>query len=219
MGILLFLGYYTLSIVINFNKVSMYIQVLSICFPFLIGIVTSMVVGNEERAGNFQTILTVPTQKYKAYFSQIFMLIFFGFIASILALVGFGMGFDYEVLNTGFYVRVATLLSISVLPLYMLQYIICLLCGKGFGLVFGAVGSLLSALLLTGLGDGIWTFLPWGIPARFSHIFLISTAMNTDFINSRGIIPSVLWLVIATCVLLAALVLLSIKWEGRTAQN
>ena len=34
----------------------------------------------------------------------------------------------------------------------------------------GIVGSLLSALLVTKLGDFIWKFLPWGWGVRFMNI-------------------------------------------------
>ena len=215
LGVVLFLGYYSISIVNNFNKISAYIQVLSISFPFLIGIVISVTVENEQSAGNFQMLFTSPTKKYKGHFSKLIVLIFFGFVSSVLALVGFGIGFDYEVLNITFYFNTAILLSISVLPLYMLQYIISLFCGNGFGLVFGTVGSLLSALLLTGLGDGIWSFLPWGITARFSHILFKSMAMNTTFFNSSGVIPSIIFILISSAIFLMLLVFLLNKWEGR----
>ena len=216
LGVVLFLGYYSVSIVNDFNKVSAYIQVLSVSFPFLIGIIISIIVENEKRAGNFQILITSPAKKFKAHFSKLILLIFFGFISSTLALVGFGAGFDYPVLNITFYFNTAILLSISVLPLYMLQYIISLFCGKSFGLVFGTIGSLLSALFLTGLGDGIWNFSPWGITARFSHILFTSMAMNTDFFSSSGVTPSI---ISASAILLGLLVFLSNKWEGRRSED
>ena len=39
--------------------------------------------------------------------------------------------------------------------------------GKSVSMGIGIVGSLLSALLVTGLGDFIWKFLPWGWGVRF----------------------------------------------------
>ena len=219
LGVALFLGYYSISIVNEFNKVSAYIQVLSVSFPFLIGIIISIIVENEQRAGHFQILLASPAKKCKAHFSKLIVVIFFGLISSIVALVGFGVGFDYAVLNVKFYFHTAILLSISVLPLYMLQYSISLFCGKSFGLVFGTVGSLLSALFLTGLGDGIWSVLPWGITARFSHMLLVSKAMNTDFVSSSGVIQSIVFILISSTILLALLVFLSNKWEGRRSED
>jgi len=83
----------------------------------------------------------------------------------------------------------------------------------------GIVGSLLSALLLTGLGDGIWTFLPWGICARFSELLLISNLRNIDFLQFDGMIQGIIFIFIFTFLFLMALLLFTYKWEGRKLED
>ncbi|WP_219913713.1 lantibiotic immunity ABC transporter MutG family permease subunit, partial [Bacillus paranthracis] len=57
-GIALFLSYYSFSKFDSINKVSGYIQVLSISFPLLISIVCSSAVEQEALAGNFKEVLS-----------------------------------------------------------------------------------------------------------------------------------------------------------------
>ena len=118
-----------------------------------------------------------------------------------------------------FYIKTAVLLLISVIPLYLLHYIISFIAGKGYSLGLGIIGSLLSALFLTGLGDGIWTFLPWGIAARFSETLLVSNLINIDFLHFNGIIQSMIFILIFSSLFLITLILLSGKWEGRESED
>lgn len=221
-GITLFLSYYSISIADELYKLSAYIQVLSVSFPFLIGITAFVLVENEKGAGNFQLLLSLPANKYKAHFSKLLILILFGFISATMALVGFGIGFaeiDYSIYNNLFYFKTAVLLSVSVLPLYVLQYIISFFCGKGFGLGLGIVGSLLSTLLLTGLGDGGWFFIPWGIAARFSQTLLTSKTKNSEFMEYSGISQAIIFITMSCAVLLTLLFVISNKWEGRNSED
>jgi ABC-2 type transport system permease protein len=140
----------------------------------------------------------------------------------LLALVGFGIGFSvfgYTTFKLSFYIKTAVALSVSVVPLYLLHYILSFISGKGYSLGLGIIGSLLSALFLTGLGDGIWTFLPWGIVARFSETLLISNLMTIDFYKFNGIIQSMIFILIFTFLFLITLLLLSSKWEGRKPED
>lgn len=221
-GIILFVWYYSFSPWNESDKLSAYIQILCVSFPVLIGIITSILAESEQKSGGFQMLLCTATPKYIPHITKLIWLILFGFCSSLLALVGFGIGFSvlgYTTFKLLFYIKTAVLLSISVAPLYLLHYIISFLAGKGYSLGLGIIGSLLSALFLTGLGDGIWTFLPWGITARFSETLLVSNLMNIDFLKFNGIIQSMIFILIFTFVFLIALILLSNKWEGRKSED
>ncbi|MEA5056157.1 hypothetical protein SDC9_111477 [bioreactor metagenome] len=221
-GIVLFVWYYSISSWNEINMLSAYIQVLSVTFPVLIGIITSFLAESEQKAGGFQMLLSTATPKYIPHITKLIWLIIFGFCSSFLALVGFGIGFSllgYTTFGILFYIKTAFLLSISVIPLYFIHYIISFIGGKGYSLGLGIVGSLLSALLLTGLGDEIWTFLPWGICGRFSETLLISNLRNIDFLQFDGMIQSVVFILIFTFLFLITLLLLSNKWEGRKSED
>lgn len=221
-GIILFVWYYSFSALNEFNKLSAYIQILSVSFPVLIGIITSILAESEQKAGNFQMLLSTATPKYIPHITKLIWLILFGFCSSLVALVGFGIGFSllgYTTFKLLFYIKTAVLLTISVIPLYLLHYMISFIVGKGYSLGLGIIGSLLSALFLTGLGDGIWTVLPWGITARFSETLFVSDLMNIDFFQFNGIIQSMIFISIFNFLFLIALILLSNKWEGRESED
>jgi len=217
-GCILFLLYYSYSPWNEFDKVSTYIQALSVSFPFIIGFVTSILAESEQEAGGFQLLLSTATPKYVPHITQLIWLILFGFFSSLLAFVSFSIGFKLLGNNTYtvlFFIRLAALLFISVTPLYLLHYILGFFFGKGYSLGLGIIGSLLSALFLTGLGDKIWTFLPWGINARFTETLLISHSLNIDFLRFNGIIQSIVSILIFTLIFLTTLIIATNKWEGR----
>ncbi len=221
-GVCLFLWYYSYSPWSGLNKLSGYVEALSICFPVLIGVITAMQADAEQKTADFQTILSVPAAKYIPHLSRLTILVLCGFCSTLISLLTFGWGFHqlgYTTFNLLFFIQSAILLSISVLPLYFLQYLISFICGKGSSLGLGIIGSLLSALLLTGLGDGIWFALPWGITARFSEALLIATAMHIDFFQVHGIIQSVISLILFSLLLIILSVIVFQKWEGRKTED
>ncbi len=221
-GITLFVWYYSFSAWNELNKLSAYIQIVSVSFPVLIGIITSMLAESEQKSGGFQMLLSTPAPKYVPHITKLIWLILFGLCSAALALIGFGIGFSvlgYTTFKLLFYIKTAVLLSISVIPLYLLHYIISFIAGKGYSLGLGIIGSLLSALFLTGLGDGIWSFLPWGISGRFSETLLRSDLMNIDFLQFTGMIQSIIFMLLFTFVFLLTLILLSNKWEGRKSED
>lgn len=221
-GILLYLWSVSFSRWSEANKLSGYIQLLSCTFPVLIGIITAISSDLEQKAGNFYLILSVPSPKYLPHLTRLTVLICFGVCSALLALVGFGLGFrmmGYHAAGILFYVQTALLLSVSVLPLYLLHHIISFLFGMGYSLGLGIIGSLLSALLLTGLGDRIWPFLPWGIAARFSESLLIAKAMDIDFFAVHGIIQSIVCVLIFLVVFLPLLIAVFSRWDGRKTED
>lgn len=221
-GIALFVWYYSFSQWDEMNKLSGYIETLSVTFPVLIGIITSVLAEAEQKAGEFQSVLVAANSKYVTHISKLILLVIFGFASTLLALVGFGMCFmcmGYTIFNLLFYVKTAILLIMSVFPIYLLQYIDSFLYGKGFSIGLGIVGGLICALLLTGLGDGIWWYLPWGITARFSESLLTSSLANIEFLQYNGIIQSVIVILLFSLAFIALLILKYNKWEGRKAED
>lgn len=221
-GIVLFVWYYSFSLWDELNKLSAYIQTLSVTFPVLIGIITSVLAEMEQKAGEFQPLLVAANSKYIPHISKLILLVLFGFVSALLAMMGFGvcfMSMGYTTFTFLFYVKTAILLLMSVLPLYLLQYIVSFLFGKGFSIGLGIVGGLLSALLLTGLGDGIWWYLPWGITARFSESLLMSSLTNIEFLQYNGIMQSVIFILLFSMAFIALLILMFNKWEGRKSED
>ena len=143
----IFAGYYHISRWELATKISAYLEVLAVAFPFLIGIIVGLVVQIENQAGHYQLL---------------------------------GMSF-----------------------------------GKGASMGLGIAGSLIAALMITGLGDATWKYIPWAWGVRAMDYTVLAwdspqlyAQVKTDFFS--GMIISVCCTV---CLLIASLVWFH-GWEG-----
>ena len=85
--------------------------------------------------------------------------------------------------------------------------------GGNFCIAVGVAGSLLSALLQTGLGTGIWFIIPYGLGIRFSEFALkkaLSLAVHIDLEIKIGII----FCVTATSVIMGVIIFWFSKYDG-----
>lgn len=168
-GIALFLSYYSFSKVDSISKVPGYIHVLSIAFPLLISVVCSFVVEQEALAGNFTELLSTEYGKRKAFFSKVCFLLICGFCSTILAVFGFAAGFHFLLgqneLPLSFYFEISFVLFGCQIFMYLFHLFLNFRFSKGASIGVGIMECLLAALMLTGLGDVIWKYMPcaWGI--------------------------------------------------------
>ena len=170
-----FLAYYVYVPWDGYTKVITYYYVLGAGFPFLIGLFCAMSAEQELSAGTFQNMLSVSKRPI-AFFSKLLMLILLGAGAVLLASVMVGAGYFFclmqQYIHYSFYIGAAFIMIGSNIFLYALHLFLALRFNKGVTIGLGIVESLLSALLLTGLGDGIWIFIPVAWTSRFIDKFL-----------------------------------------------
>lgn len=219
-GMAMMLTYYAISPWNESMRVSAYLQILSMAFPVIIGVVTSMTAEREARAGVFQMQLCAPCHKCIPHIASSLVLLLFGFFSTVIAVCGFGALFrlmGYTAFSPVFYVKAAVLLFLGGSPLYLLHYLVGFQFGKGACLGLGIVGSLLSALLLTGLGDKIWMFLPWGISIRF--VSVLAAYPNEPFFNSPEVGNALCFLAVSSVALMLIMVFWSKEWEGRHCEE
>ena len=180
LGAALMLLYSHLSSSSELNKLAAFTQIIAIAFPFVVSIVCQIVADQEVQAGRFQNMLTLPSRS-KAIFSKLAILLLAGLFSTALSTVLFGVLFSYMTgtkLPIGFFVLIPIVLWISNVMMYGLHLILAFRFRRNFGISIGVIGSLLSALLQTGLGTGlvyysIWTWGTFcrkcfGIPVRFA---------------------------------------------------
>lgn len=213
----IFLAYDTTSPWAPRDKISAYLQCLSIAFPFLIGLIVAITFEQEQNAGSFQQLLSVAGRKWIPHFSKLVSLLLCGLLASGLAVYGFGIAFRLmgnRQFPMTLFGKAGLILFAGALPLYLLEYVLCFTFGKGVGVGFGMVGSLLSSLLLTGLGDGIWPFTPWSVAGRLCDLLVDSQGSSAGFIRADGVKDGLFFLAIISALLLFLCVLWSEKWEG-----
>ncbi len=196
---ILFVAYYTCSTstVDNVSKVGLYIQVLSMGFPLIIGIVCSMVVEQEADAGDFQELL-MARHKLLKFLSKLCMLIIMGLGSLIVAIGILGLGLEFlvhkNVFSAVFYGKITLILLFCEIFLYLLHLLCCFKFGSGASIGLGIVESLITALMITGLGDILWKWFPcsWGsrIPDYYislkidngKHLFLVNEFQSGIYI-------------------------------------
>ncbi|WP_455543664.1 lantibiotic immunity ABC transporter MutG family permease subunit [Intestinibacter sp.] len=213
-AIIVFIGYYIVSPWEEAQKAIAYIQVISIAFPLIISIVVNMVYEQEQEAA-FQYFLGIVNKKVVAHFSKLISIFLLGLMSSLIAILGFGIIF-YLMGNTafgiGFYFKESLIVFAGSIIIYMIQYLVVFAFGKGASLGLGIVGSLVSALMLTGLGDRIWAFIPWAYSIRMSSYTALSAA---NMLPSQPIDMTVIVMSVYILLSIVLLIMFSKQWEGR----
>lgn len=164
---MLFVWYYSSSALNDISKIEYFMQVLSIGFPLIIGIVCAMVVEQEASAGNFQELL-MSINKLVCFFSKLCMLVFMA-AASLITAVGIlVISLEFFLhknpLSVTFYGKITLILLFCQIFLYLLHLLCSFKFGTGASVGLGISESLIAALLLTGFGDKTWKWIPcsWG---------------------------------------------------------
>nr|WP_273041663.1 lantibiotic immunity ABC transporter MutG family permease subunit [Paenibacillus sp. 23TSA30-6] len=147
-----------------------YMEAIGMAFPLLIGVICGMAVSQEEQAGKFQVLLGAVS-RLTSYSSKLVMLLIMGMISVFLALGFFVIGLKYVLhlqnIRYSVFLEGGVLLMVSMITLYMIHLLASYLFGMGFSSVLGGAGFLLAGLMLTGIGDHIWQYIPWAWGARF----------------------------------------------------
>ncbi|EFQ57855.1 lantibiotic immunity ABC transporter MutG family permease subunit [Streptococcus downei] len=198
---------------------SAYLQVLGVAFPLVIAIICSKAVELEAEAGHFQTVLA-SSQRKILYFVKFVSLIVMEIVAICLALVIFGLLYrsNTDVPYLAFYGYAGLFLLASTVILYLLHMLIAFLFGSGATIGLGIFEVLVSALLLTGLGDGIWQFVPAAWPARLMEDLFYMLQYPDQ--NPMFVQQLLLWLEVAFPTTLLGLFLSLLwfdRWQGRSS--
>lgn len=158
-----FLLYYMVSPWDSFDKVQAFYQVVGMGYPFLIGIFCAIIAEQELSAGRYQAMLAV-TDRRAAFLSKLLLLVLSGGFSVSLTSVLFGTGYFFwmkqQVVAYSFYWTAAGMMLGGNLFLYILHLFLAMRFNKGVTIGLGVAESLLSAVLMTGLGDDVWIFVP-----------------------------------------------------------
>lgn len=175
-GTALVLLYASFADVSNISIIASFFQIYAIAYPFVISVVCTVVAEQEIKAGYCQNILVLPSRP-KVILSKFFVMAACGLLS-----VGFGTALFagiFPLTDTGLHISYmsylipALVLWGSNLLLYALHLLGAFYFGRNVCISAGAVGSLLAALLQTGLGTGLWFVLPYGFGVRLTDYFLM----------------------------------------------
>lgn len=194
---------------------------IAVAFPTLIGLVCSMTAEQESGAGNFQELLT-KSSRLIPFFSMTFMLLLLGLLASLLALYGVDGGlaafFHTTQFGPDFYLLGALLIFGSNLFIYMFHIFLSFRFNGSVSIGVGITESMLSCLLVTGLGDGIWIFIPCAWGARFTDMF-IHKSFGERITAASQLNAGVTLCCIETALIFVFSIIWFLRWEGKKTEE
>lgn len=211
---ILFLSYYSFANWKTETKISSYFEVIAIALPLLISLICSIAIEQESQAGNFQLMLSSVKSRSAMLLSKFTVLLFLGTFSIILAIGTFAVNFK-SAPNT-LYLKAIGILILSNILIYIIHMLVSLNYGKGASIGLGIAESLLCAITLTGLGDGIWHYIPcsWGARLCDCIVFVWSNPCATA-IGKKEIIKSSMIALPASIIGLILMLVWFSKWEGR----
>lgn len=193
-----------------------YFQVLALIYPILIAWLTTIVTDQEIEAGGAYFFLN-SSSKTHMLAAKIVLLVLGGLFSCLLVGIGYHLFAQFRVdysLSFSFVLRLVAVIWCSSLFLYSFHLWLGFCVGRNVNFAVAAVELLLSALLLTGLGEMIWYFFPcsWGVrlvPLVTSFAKEKTPAILTKIEFGTGS------LIFLTLCMLVVLFLWFRKWEGR----
>ncbi|GAA0179981.1 lantibiotic immunity ABC transporter MutG family permease subunit [Clostridium sediminicola] len=218
-GSLLFLAYYSFSKWNTVIKITSYFEVLAIAFPLLIGLICSMVISQEEQAGSYKELISATSWRGTTLISKILLLLLIAAFSVVLALGIFFVGFQFVLheknVSTICYAQVAGALIFGNIFLYIIHLVISLKLGRGASIGLGIAGSLIAALMMTGLGDECWKYVPWAWGTRLCDFAILSEINKPMFgIVSGELQRALLIIIFAINILLSISLVWFSRWES-----
>lgn len=202
-----------------------FLETISIGFPLVIGVVCSLVIEKEAAAGRFKEMLSSKNGKFECLLSKLLVLVSCGFVSFYLSALIFYTGLKYvynkETISLGLFMKVSLIVFATMVFFYIFHLWISLSFGIGASIGIGVFESLFATLLDTGLGEGIWQYIPCGFGSRLvkSYFLINYPSKYTAKLNLSSIISvnntAVLNCFIFTIVVGILLVIWFNYFEGR----
>lgn len=172
-GVLLFSIYYSWTQIWDaLNKTSAYLQAVGAVYPFIAGVVCAGSIQLEENVG-MQFLSGTGRKKEAGLLLKLGTLLLMSFLSAAVAVMGFGAVFGtvlgQDVLGMLFYFKETAAVFLCAVVLYFFHLFLSLQFSRTASIGVGIVETLISALFLTGLGDGIWYYVPCAWAARFAE--------------------------------------------------
>jgi len=199
--------------------------------PVGIGVAAGYMGHQEESAGVFRGLLGNHRPRSHLYFGKLIILLLLFTAATLAATSSLILGFQLmmDVLIAWPVFLMATLMAwVGSLPLLTLHYWVGYAWGFGPSIGIGGLGLLIAALMATGIGDTLWTYIPWAWPVRLSLLagayltYLPGMDVPPDVIASGTILRETLKGVCAASLTFFILLLGGAKWfrrwEGRKGE-
>lgn len=190
LGIIIFLWYFSISGWDEWGKISGYLQTVSIICPTMAGIVCALSAEQEKQASHMQNLLGLTKTRWVNMGGKLIILLIGNLLAVLLTVAGFGLGFRLLISEVGFtgqdYIMMAGVIWLPQIFSYLFHLYLGLRFSKGVTIGVGIVESLVAALMITGLGAGLWQWAPCGWAGHFAgyYMMLARGSGNADLIKA-----------------------------------
>ncbi|AQS11419.1 ABC-2 family transporter protein [Clostridium saccharobutylicum] len=200
LGVLLVVIDYFIHNSDGISSIGTLLETISLIFPILISVICSLVIEQEENAGNFKEILGNIYGKYLGFFSKILILLFFGLASTILTISGYFIVSKFflqqDVFDLSFYIELIFITFGSQIFLYLFHTFLSFTLGSAGSIGISIFESLITALMETSLGDGVWFLIPCGWCIRFTKYFIAHQSLTSFFYYVLSIKCSILFTII-----------------------
>ncbi|MEQ6359820.1 ABC-2 type transport system permease protein [Thermoanaerobacter thermohydrosulfuricus] len=228
----LIIWYFSLRPIKMDTQISIFQAFFEVCTAFVIplgaGLISGIMIHQEELAGNFNGLLLNKLPRQKLYLGKLATVILLASISTLIATLVLlvGVGFVLNIPISWLIFIIAALMAIiGSIPLLAFHLWISFAWGIGASIGIGGGGVLIAALMVTSLGDRIWQFVPWAWPVRLSMIpgayLLYKSGMNflpetiSIGVAIKQIIYSLIPAIIFFVIMLIGGIMWFNKWEGR----
>lgn len=196
---------------------SMYYTMNAAAFPVGISLMCAKSIGREED-NQFQWLLMNPNRIY-AYAAKFIMLYLLGTVTTIICV----LLFQYIGLHdVSFWYSAKLILAFLMTNfiLYQIHIFLNLRFGKAVSILTGFCGSIVGLVMLTGIGNAAWQWIPYSIAGRLIGYFTLleygQNSMEQTFLYMSEITKAFLPLLIISIAVTVFMCLWFHRWEGRS---
>jgi ABC-2 type transport system permease protein len=178
-----------------------------------------VLIEQESGAGHFYYAL-LAKNKAIYFISKLGILLVLALGSLSFAVIGFGIGFHFllhqNTFSISFYIISIIIIFVSQVFLYVLHLFLSLRFSTGVSIGLGIVESLLTALLQTGLGDGIWKWIPCSWSARLSKNYMLYLSdIQFKKLYSSEFRTGLVFCILMTIIIFAYVIIWFQHFEGR----
>ena len=201
-----------------------FLETLLIVFPVIIGIITSMVMDNEAKAGKFREMLCTKNSRSMTLLSKLTMMCVMGLFSYIFSAAIFFTGYicimHSQLLSIYCIIKIIVITFIPIVSLYVIHSMLSIRFGMGADIGWGIFELLFSAVFLTGLGDKTWFFFPCSQPSRLYETIVV---LDENFKYDRSFVYQYRFGTVCSLIIMILAGAAGILWfnffEGRSEKS
>lgn len=195
-----------------------YYVLMQAAFPFMISLVVNLIFKKEEE-NNFFNMLSAVNRE-SAVLAKLLLLNGMGMMAELI-LMGLFEVIVGKAASIKCLIGIFSIVMFSNIIIYIFHSFLFLCFGSSINLLAGICETVMSMVFLTGLGDGIWKFMPFAMGARGANVlYFIDQPYTKKIMELRTVLQNeitTLPFIIVVELILAHLLFFGWlkRWEGR----